>query len=149
MSNTELAVKGIFVMETSDKITPFVILADDTGRIMPIDVGYSQAVSIDIILHQKVPSRPMTHDLMMNVLSELNATIDSVVIDDIIEGIYYGRLILTIDSMQREFDARPSDCVALAIRAGAPIYVDTDLFDLTAMDPEVLAGMKGLDELGY
>ena len=148
MVDVELAVKGVFVVESDNKTTPFVLLSDTKDRFLPIDVGYSQAMSIDTVLQKKVPARPLTHDLMMDVILGLGATIDSVVIDDIIEGIYYARLIITVESTQKEFDARPSDCVALAIRTDAPIYIDEDLLELTHIGSESLEGMKTLDELG-
>ena len=148
MTDIELAVKGVFVVEANKKMTPFVLLDDGNGRFLPIDVGYSQAMSIDTVLQNKIPARPLTHDLMIDIISGLDATIHSTIIDDIIEGVYYARLIITIGSTQKEFDARPSDCVALAVRTKTPIYIDEALLKLASIGIEGLEGMKTLDELG-
>lgn len=148
MTDIELAVKGVFVVESNKKMTPFVLLDDGNGRFLPIDVGYSQAMSIDTVLQKKIPARPLTHDLLIDIISGLDATIHSTIIDDIIEGVYYARLIITVGSTQKEFDARPSDCVALAVRTGTPIYIDEALLKLASIGIEGLEGMKTLDELG-
>ena len=100
-----------------------VLLEDEGGRIVPIFVGLSEAISIHHALCGELAPRPMTHDLFICALESLSASITNVLIDDLDGGIYYARLTIKSDSRQSEIDARPSDCLALALRAKAPIEV--------------------------
>jgi len=100
-----------------------VLLEDENARIVPIFVGLSEAISIHHALSGELAPRPMTHDLFISVLESLSASITNVLIDDLDGGIYYARLTIKSDSRQNEIDARPSDCLALALRAKAPIEV--------------------------
>ena len=90
---------------------------------MPIFVGLSEAISIHHALTGELSPRPMTHDLFISVLEFLSASITGVLIDDLDGGIYYARLTIRSDGRQSEIDARPSDCLALALRSRAPIEV--------------------------
>jgi len=117
-------VKGVYIAESvGSSPAPVVLLEDDQERIVPIFVGLSEAISIYHALSGELSPRPMTHDLFISVLESLNASINKVLIDDLDGGVYYARLTLTKDSNQSEIDARPSDCLALALRAKAPIHI--------------------------
>jgi hypothetical protein len=104
-----------------------VLLEDDKARIVPIFVGLSEAISIHHALLGELSPRPMTHDLFITVLENLSASITNVLIDDLEGGIYYARLTIKSESTQNEIDARPSDCLALALRAKAPIEVQENV----------------------
>ncbi len=78
----------------------------------------------------------MTHDLVISLLKKLNAKIDGVVIDDLEDGIYYARLIIQMDGNKKELDARPSDCIALALRADAKIRVKKSVIDAAAVNKD-------------
>ncbi len=117
-------VKGVYIAESEgSNPAPVVLLEDERGRIVPIFVGLSEAISIHHALSGELAPRPMTHDLFISVLESLSASITNVLIDDLEGGIYYARLTIRSDSRQNEVDARPSDCLALALRARAPIEV--------------------------
>ncbi|VVB67404.1 Bifunctional nuclease [uncultured archaeon] len=117
-------VKGVYIAESGGSSpAPVVLLEDDQARIVPIFVGLSEAISIHHALMGELSPRPMTHDLFISVLESLSASIINVLIDDLEGGIYYARLTIKSDSKQSEIDARPSDCLALALRAKAPIEV--------------------------
>lgn len=117
-------VKGVYIAEsTGSSPAPVVLLEDDKSRIVPIFVGLSEAISIHHALLGELSPRPMTHDLFISVLETLEASILKVLIDDLDGGIYYARLSIKSDSKESEIDARPSDCLALALRAKAPIEV--------------------------
>ncbi len=117
-------VKGVYIAESSGSTpAPVVLLEDEKARIVPIFVGLSEAISIYHALSGELSPRPMTHDLFISVLESLNANIMKVLIDDLDGGIYYARLSIKNNSQQSEIDARPSDCLALALRAKAPIEV--------------------------
>ncbi len=117
-------VKGVYIAESGGSSpAPVVLLEDEQARIVPIFVGLSEAISIHHALLGELSPRPMTHDLFISVLESLSASIINVLIDDLEGGIYYARLTIKSDSKQSEIDARPSDCLALALRAKAPIEV--------------------------
>ncbi|MFB3766162.1 MAG: bifunctional nuclease family protein [Methanotrichaceae archaeon] len=117
-------VKGVYIAEsTGSSPAPVVLLEDDKSRIVPIFVGLSEAISIHHALLGELSPRPMTHDLFISVLETLKASILKVLIDDLDGGIYYARLSIKDDSNESEIDARPSDCLALALRAKAPIEI--------------------------
>jgi bifunctional DNase/RNase len=117
-------VKGVYIAEsTGCSPAPVVLLEDEKTRIVPIFVGLSEAISIYHALSGELSPRPMTHDLFISVLESLNANIIKVLIDDLDGGIYYARLSIKNDARESEIDARPSDCLALALRAKAPIEI--------------------------
>jgi len=117
-------VKGVYIAESGGSSpAPVVLLEDEQARVVPIFVGLSEAISIHHALSGELSPRPMTHDLFISVLESLSASITNVLIDDLEGGIYYARLTIKSDSKQSEIDARPSDCLALALRAKAPIEV--------------------------
>jgi len=117
-------VKGVYIAESEGgSPAPVVLLEDERSRIVPIFVGLSEAISIHHALSGDLSPRPMTHDLFISVLEFLSASITGVLIDDLEGGIYYARLAIKSDGRQSEIDARPSDCLALALRSRAPIEV--------------------------
>jgi bifunctional DNase/RNase len=117
-------VKGVYIAESEGSApVPVVLLEDGMARIVPIFVGLSEAVSIHHALSGELSPRPMTHDLFISVLESLSASITKVLIDDLDGGIYYARLTLKSERKESEIDARPSDCLALALRSRAPIEV--------------------------
>jgi hypothetical protein len=117
-------VKGVYIAESEGSSSaPVVLLEDDKARIVPIFVGLSEAVSIHHALSGELSPRPMTHDLFISVLECLSASITNVLIDDLDAGIYYARITIKSDGKQSEIDARPSDCLALALRSRSPIEV--------------------------
>jgi bifunctional DNase/RNase len=106
--------------------SPIVVLRDpESGSVLPIWVGGAEAQAIALALHGVVPPRPMTHDLMANLISELRAEVDEVVVTDLRNNTYFGvvRLRVAGEKKIREIDSRPSDALALALRTGAPIRV--------------------------
>src|SRR4051812_9079767 len=95
-----------------------------SGRYLPIWIGHFEADAIAIPM-QKVPvSRPLTHDLLRSAISTLGAKLERVVITDLADETFYAKLILTQEDRTLEVDARPSDAIALAIRAEVSIFVE-------------------------
>ncbi len=112
--------------------SPVVLLRElDSGQVLPIWIGLAEARAISFELHGIELSRPMTHDLLTNVLATLGAQLEEVVVSDLREGTYYGLLKLRVDgeAEPRWIDTRPSDGLALALRAGATIRVARKLID--------------------
>ena len=118
-----VSVSGVYVAQTKQGPSPVVVLSDPKGRILPIFIGPAEASSIEMAMLRAKPQRPSTHDLIVSILRELNTSIESVTIIDVVNGVYIGRLLLQLSGISTTIDARPSDCIAVAVRASCPIYV--------------------------
>ena len=119
----EMTIKGLMV----DPITnmPIVILKDKDGeRVLPIWVGIFEANAIALQIENVATPRPMTHDLLRNVISDLDGQVDRVVVCDLKENTFYAIIHLTVRGERVAVDARPSDAIALALRSKAPILVE-------------------------
>ncbi len=102
-----------------------VILKDDVqNRWLPIVVGSTEAQAIALQLEKINPPRPLTHDLLKNVLDALDVNVGRIIVSDLRENTYYAIIIIENNGDQHEIDARPSDAIALALRMHAPIYVE-------------------------
>lgn len=126
----ELMVAGIAVDQESGG--PVLLLRDleEKAHFIPLRIGEAEAVSIMIGLRGDATPRPLTHDLLMHVLSVLEASLESVSLDRLEEGICYASLhIRRISGDTVQVDARPSDSVALAIRTGSPIFVTEEVYN--------------------
>ncbi len=100
-----------------------VVLRDeDNAEMLPIWVGKSEASAISFALEQVSAPRPMTHDLMKSMLDAVNAKVISVVVNDLSDNTYYAKIHLTYEDSEYSVDSRPSDAIALALRAKAPIF---------------------------
>lgn len=103
---------------------PVVILKDmDGSHYLPILIGPFEATAIALALEGAPVPRPLSHDLMRNLLEALDTTLEQVIIHDIKDSTFFAKLILRTDGELQEIDARPSDGIALALRMQAPIYV--------------------------
>lgn len=100
------------------------MLRDRRGRRLPIHIGPFESMAIQNALEKVAPERPLTHDLLRNVLDKLGGTLERVVIDDLWQGTFYAKLHLTREKAPPlELDCRPSDAIALALRFRAPVFV--------------------------
>ncbi len=107
-----------------------ILLKEKSGeRILPIVIGIMEVTSIKMRISGVTPPRPMTHDLLCNTINQLGAKIDKIVITDLQQNTFFAKLVLQIDSTFKEVDARPSDSIALALRAKAPIFVEETVLD--------------------
>ncbi len=139
-------VKGVYIAESGGSSpAPVVLLEDEQARVVPIFVGLSEAISIHHALLGELSPRPMTHDLFISVLESLSASITNVLIDDLEGGIYYARLTIKSDSKQSEIDARPSDCLALALRAKAPIEVQEKVISDAGISKSDMEKLTSID----
>jgi bifunctional DNase/RNase len=124
----EMTVKGLII----DPITnmPIVILRDKDGqRVLPIWVGGFEANAIAVQLENIATPRPMTHDLLKNVIHDLKADIQKIVVSDLKENTFYALIYLKVNGEAVAVDARPSDAIALALRSRAPIFVEDKVID--------------------
>lgn len=103
---------------------PVVVLKDEKGEVhLPIWIGIAEATSIASAIKELDMARPLTHDLMYDVLGDLGVRIERMVITELKDSTYYAELVLSFGDKALIFDARPSDAIAMALRASAPIYV--------------------------
>ncbi len=101
----------------------------DESRLLPIFIGANEAQSIAIALNQQESPRPMTHDLLKNMLEALDCSLTKVAITSIADNTFYARIhVRKGDIEEMDFDARPSDAMALALRWGVPIFIQKDVF---------------------
>ncbi|MFL5738102.1 MAG: bifunctional nuclease family protein [Actinomycetota bacterium] len=107
---------------------PIVLLKEDEGeRYLPIWIGAAEAAAIAFALQGVVTPRPMTHDLMKNLLEEVGAHIQRIEITELREGTYYANINMRMNGNAYEISARPSDAIALAVRVEAPIFADEEV----------------------
>lgn len=101
----------------------------DADRYLPIWIGHAEADAIAVRLQEVAVARPLTHDLLGTVITSLGASVNSVVVNDLSNDTFYARIILDVDGKTMEIDARPSDAIALAVRARVPIYAEESVLD--------------------
>jgi bifunctional DNase/RNase len=119
----EMTIKGLMI----DPITnmPIIVLRDEAGqRILPIWVGVFEANAIALQIENVQTPRPMTHDLLKNVIEDLEAHVQRIVVCALRENTFYAEIYLTNSKGELTIDARPSDAIALALRTRSPIFVE-------------------------
>ena len=124
----EMSIKGLMV----DPVTnmPIVILHDSDGkRILPIWVGVFEANAIALQIENVSTPRPMTHDLLRNVIQDLNGDVQKIVVSDLKGNTFYAVLHVVVAGEMVMIDARPSDAIALALRVRAPIFAEDAVID--------------------
>ncbi|HEY4716150.1 MAG TPA: bifunctional nuclease family protein [bacterium] len=119
----EMKVLGL-TMDPSTS-SPIVILRDEMGkRSLPIWIGIMEASAIAMELQKVKFVRPLTHDLIKNILESLNATINKIVVNDLRDNTYYATIFIKIKGDEFQIDSRPSDAIAIALRTESPIFVE-------------------------
>ncbi|KQO96940.1 bifunctional nuclease family protein [Leifsonia sp. Leaf264] len=115
------------------------------GRVLPIWIGPQEATSIAIAIEDEVPPRPLTHDLMKTLLDTVGAHVTRVDVTRIDDGTFYAEISVTTPTGSLVLDARPSDAVALAVRADAAIWVAEGVLDEAAIPAEMVS-LEGDEE---
>jgi bifunctional DNase/RNase len=114
-----------------------VILKDvDSDRYLPIWIGPCEADAITVTLQEMEVSRPLTHDLLKNVIGEMGGEVEQIVISDLRNDVFYARIIMAVGGKRLEIDSRPSDALALAVRLHVPVYIEEAVMDKAAVLPE-------------
>jgi len=116
------------------------------GRYLPIWIGAAEADAIAVKLQGVTVPRPLTHDLLGLVIDSLGAAVDSIIVNDLKSDTFYAKIILNVDGRQVEIDSRPSDALALAVRAGVPIFVDEAVLDKAGIVLDEETGKPILEE---
>lgn len=122
MDKIELKIIGLSYSQTQSGAYALVLSEKSGTRRLPIIIGGFEAQSIAIELEQMKPSRPLTHDLFKSFAESFEVNIKEVVIYNLIEGVFYSKLVCDKDGAEVEIDARTSDAIAIGIRCGCPVY---------------------------
>jgi bifunctional DNase/RNase len=141
----EMSIKGLMVDPISNM--PIVILRDKEGtRTLPIWVGMFEANAIALQIENISTPRPMTHDLLRNVIQDLKGTVEKIVVSDLQDGTFYAMIYLRVHDELLAIDSRPSDAIALALRTRAPIFVEEAVID-SAKTVDVASDKSDSDRL--
>jgi len=141
----EMSIKGLMVDPISNM--PIVILRDKEGsRTLPIWVGMFEANAIALQIENISTPRPMTHDLLRNVIHDLKASVQKIVVCDLQDSTFYALIYVMLNGEVVAIDSRPSDAIALALRTRAPIYVEEAVID-NAKTVDVTADKADADRL--
>ena len=139
----EMKVRGLTLDPLSNMA--LVILRDLEGtKALPIWVGIPEANAIALEIEQVPTPRPMTHDLIRNILEGINATVTRIVVNDLKDSTFYATIFLTLQGQEVRIDSRPSDAIAVALRVKAPIYVTLDVIERAGSID--LSGQDGTEE---
>ena len=129
----EMKVFGLALDEDSQ--VPVLILKDpDEKTVLPIWIGAMEAMAISLALNEVKLPRPMTHDLLLSSIAGLDGRVTKVEVVSLKEGTYYAEIEVDQKGTMKRIDSRPSDAIALALRAEAPIFVDDSVLSQVAMD---------------
>ena len=109
--------------------------ADGDRRVLPIFIGSPEATAIAFALEDVETPRPMTHDLIKDLLDELGAHVERVIVSDLRDSTFYADIVVTIGGAVHSVSARPSDAVALAVRFGAPVFAEEGVLDEAGRAP--------------
>ena len=121
---------------------------DNSNLNFPIVIGYNEAQSITIEMEGIKPSRPLTHDLFINMINSLSMSIDSITITKFIDGIFYAIITVNANNTFIDIDSRPSDAVAISLRSKAPIKINSNLLEtLSIHDAQINADLVNQTEL--
>ncbi|GJM41014.1 MAG: hypothetical protein DHS20C20_12960 [Ardenticatenaceae bacterium] len=108
----------------------------DSERQLPIWIGPYEADAITIELQDVEMARPVTHDLLKNIISEMGGKVSHVLIKKLNEGVFYASLFIDVDGDMKEIDSRSSDAIALAVRVKVPVFVNQEVMDEVGVLPE-------------
>ena len=124
----KMEIKGLLMDPVSNM--PVVVLRDaENGVFLPIWVGIFEANAIAIQMEKIATPRPMTHDLLKNLIGELDATVERIVINDLRDNTFFARIHLLRGGTRWDVDSRPSDAIALALRVDAEIFVEEEVLE--------------------
>ena len=137
----EMTIKGLTVDRATNM--PIILLRDKDGdRVLPIWVGGAEANAIEMQIENVSVPRPMTHDLLKNVIQDLHGDIKKIVVYDLKENTFYAMIYVSTNGEVVAIDSRPSDAIALALRVKAPIFVEEEIITKAKTSP-----MGGPEEL--
>lgn len=126
----ELAITALSMSESHPGKYALILESIDTDKRIPLVIGEPEAQSIAIAMEKMAPSRPLTHDLLLNLIQGFGAGVQEILIHSLLDGVFHAKIILKKqDGTLFELDARSSDAIALAVRSGAPIFMHDQLIE--------------------
>ena len=112
-----------------------IILGESNGtKRLPVVIGGFEAQSIAVALENMIPTRPLTHDLFKNTLESFNISLKEIIINQLIEGVFYSKLVFEKEDKVYHIDSRTSDAIAMAVRYNAPIYTYTSIIEIAGVE---------------
>jgi bifunctional DNase/RNase len=131
--------------------SPIVILKDDTGKFsLPIWIGVMEASAIAMELENVKFSRPLTHDLIKNILQELDIAVEKIVVTDLRDNTYFAIIHIKTQGKNHKIDSRPSDAIAIALRTGSPIFVEEEVISKSQkLEMSMNLSREGMSEEEY
>ena len=128
----ELTIDGIRVSLMNQQRV-VILRVKDTDKYLPIWIGPGEADAIALKLQNVSVPRPLTHDLLSDVISSLDAQVDRIVVSDLSDDTFYAKIVLQVNGSTMEVDSRPSDALALAVRTESPIYAEDAVVEKAAI----------------
>jgi bifunctional DNase/RNase len=149
MEKIELKIIGLSYSQTQSGAYALVLAEKIGARRLPIIIGGFEAQSIAIELENMKPSRPLTHDLFKSFVESFDVTIGEVLIYNLVEGVFYAKIVCQKDGEVVELDARTSDAIAVGIRAGCPVYTFEHILSSAGiqLEDEIEAEGPGQEEV--
>ena len=117
-----------------------ILRVKDTDKFLPIWIGPTEADAIALKLQNVDVPRPLTHDLLFDVITSLDATVDRIVVSDLSDDTFYAKIVLQANGTTMEVDSRPSDAIALAVRTESPIFAETSVVEKAAVQLDAETG---------
>lgn len=136
MKKIQVDIVGLSATPTGPSSYALILKEVGGDRRLPIIIGSFEAQAIALEMEGIKPPRPLTHDLIKNILDGIGAVILEVVVTDLKDGTFYAKIYIELNGMTYEIDSRPSDAIAVALRCGAPIYVNEEVMDEADFAPE-------------
>lgn len=135
MDKVQCEIVGLSSSPTTGGAYAILLKEIDGNRRLPIIIGQFEAQAIALEMEGIKPPRPLTHDLLKSVIDNLGGTVTEIIVNELRENTFYAKIILDVSGLTNEIDARPSDAIALAVRADAPIYVTEAVMDAASFIP--------------
>ncbi|RUM58424.1 MAG: bifunctional nuclease family protein [Persephonella sp.] len=142
----EMYVKGITV-DPFTQMPILVLKGKETNDILPLRIGNFEGNSIALELEKVKKPRPLTYDLVRNILDTLNVAVNRIVISDMKDGIFYANIEIRLNGEIFNIDARPSDAINIALRCNSPIYVSKSILEKIKKENEEELDIEELEEL--
>ena len=135
MNKVECEILGLSSSPSTGGAYAILLKELEGHRRLPIIIGAFEAQAIALEMEGIKPPRPLTHDLLKQITDNLGAIVNEVIIDELRENTFFAKIIIEVSGLTQEIDARPSDAIALSVRAEAPIYVAAAVMDTAAFIP--------------
>lgn len=136
MQKVQVDIVGLSATPTGPSSYALILKEVGGDRRLPIIIGSFEAQAIALEMEGIKPPRPLTHDLIKNILDGLGVNIIEVVVTDLKDGTFYAKIYLELNGTTYEIDSRPSDAIAVALRCGVPIYVNEEVMEEASFAPE-------------